>query len=157
MSDSLDSGSTTSEQSTFDSGSHATESIRRQAAETTQAAKEQLSAAAQPLADKARDIAEEQRKTGAERIEGVAQAVHGAADDISEHVPQLSGYIHSGAEQLQRASRVLRENSVDDLLQMTKRLAHDRPLAFIGGSVAAGFALARFLKSSGSESGSMRS
>lgn len=135
--------------STPGGGSPAIDEIRDQAVEAVETVKEQVSAAAQPIADKARDLAEEQKQSGAERIQGVARAVHTAADDIGKQVPQLAGYIHSGAEQLERTSRLLRENSVDDLLQMTNRLAHERPLAFIGGSVAAGFVLARFLKSSG--------
>jgi len=143
---------TAPEESTFDNASGGADQIADRASEVAQAAKEQLSSAAQPIADKARDVAEEQRKSGADRLEGVARAVHTAADDIGKQVPQLAGYVHSGAEQLQRASRLLRENSIDDLLQMTNRLAHDRPLAFIGGSVAAGFVLARFLKSSGASS-----
>ena len=145
-----------SEQSTFEKASgmasDTVDKVRDQAANAAQAAKEQVSAAAQPIADKARDLAEEQKQSGAERIQGVARAVHSAADDIGKEVPQLAGYVHSGAQQLERASKLLRDNSVDDLLQMTNRLAHDRPLAFIGGSVAAGFLFARFLKSSGSDS-----
>ena len=137
-----------------DSGaSAAMEEVRHAVAEAVETTKEQASAAAQPIADKTRDIAEEQKQTGAERIDGVARAVHDAADSIGKEVPQLAGYVHSGAEQLERASRLLRDNSVDDLLRMTNRLAHDRPLAFIGGSVAAGFILARFLKSSGTGQG----
>ena len=140
----------TSEQPTFEKGSDAMDKIRDQAAQATQSTKEQVSAAAQPIADKAREVAEEQKKSGADRIQGVARAVHSAADDIGKEVPQLAGYVHSGAQQLERASKALRDNSVDDLLQMTNQLAQDRPWAFIGGSVAAGFIFSRFLKSSGS-------
>jgi ABC-type transporter Mla subunit MlaD len=116
-------------------------------------AAEQLQTAAQPLKEDARQLAEEQKERGADRIKTLAQAVHGAAEEIGKQVPQAAGYIHSGAEQLERASRMLRENSVDDLLQMTKRPAREQPLAFIGGSVAAGFVLARFLRSSSAASG----
>lgn len=149
MSETAKSEDGTPEQPTFGNGSEASDHIADRIADATHTATEQITAAAQPVADKARDLAEEQKQTGAERLQGVARAVHTAADDISKQVPQLAGYVHSGAEQLERASRLLRENSIDDLLQMTNRLAHDRPLAFIGGSVAAGFVLARFLKSSG--------
>ncbi|HEY8697050.1 MAG TPA: hypothetical protein VIM02_05490 [Rhizomicrobium sp.] len=102
----------------------------------------------QPLKDDALELAEEQKSRGADRIQTLAKAVHGAAEEIGKQVPQAAGYIHTGAEQLERASRALRENSVDDLLRMTQRLAREQPLAFIGGSVAAGFVLARFLRSS---------
>lgn len=122
--------------------------------EVAQAAKEQASAAAEPLKEKARNTVEEQKERGATRMDQVAQAVHGAADEISKEMPQAAKYIHAGAGQLERASRTLRENNVDDLLQMANRWAHDRPVAFIGGSVAAGFVLARFLRSSAPDSSS---
>lgn len=138
------------EDSTFENDHGAADEVSDGAAEAAQAAKDQLSERVQPIADQARHVAEEQKQSGADKLEGVARAVHTAADDIGKQAPQLAGYVHSGAQQLERASRMLRENSVDDLLQMTNRLAHERPLAFIGGSVAAGFVLARFLKSSGS-------
>jgi hypothetical protein len=138
------------EESTFGNDHVTADEVADRAAEAAQAAKDQLSAGVQPIADQARHVAEEQKESGADKLEGVARAVHTAADDIGKQAPQLAGYVHSGAQQLERASRMLRENSIDDLLQVTNRLAHDRPLAFIGGSVAAGFVLARFLKSSGS-------
>ena len=141
-----------SDQSSLGDSADTADHVRERVAEATHAAQEQVSAAAQPVVDKARELAEQQKGTGAERIQSVARAVHTAADDIGKQSPQVAEYIHSGAEQLEKASRLLRDNSVDDLLQMTNPLAHDRPLAFIGGSVAAGFVLARFLKSSGSAS-----
>jgi methyl-accepting chemotaxis protein len=154
MSSTYGSGDTTSNEPNnepkFGDSSDSLNEMRDAAVDATQTAKEQVAAAAQPIADKARDVAEEQKQSGADRIDEVARAVHTAADEIGKQVPQVANYIHSGAEQLERTSRVLRENSVDELLQMTNRFAHDRPLAFIGGSVAAGFMLARFLKSSGS-------
>ncbi|MGH6875958.1 MAG: hypothetical protein ACREHV_01130 [Rhizomicrobium sp.] len=109
---------------------------------------EKLADLAGPVADQARDLAEQQKQSGADRVEEAAEAVHRAADEIAKESPLAGGYMHSGAEQLQRVSRLLRENSVDEIYQMTNRLAHDRPLAFIGGSVAAGFLLARVLRSS---------
>ena len=62
---------------------------------------------------------------------------------------EQTGVVGSGAaDQLQRASRLLRENSVEDLLQMAVDLAEERPLVFTGGAVAVGFLLTRFLRSS---------
>src|SRR5438105_2839279 len=133
--------------------SAAAQAAKEQATAAAQAAKEQVTAAAEPVANKARTLAEEQKQGGADRIDEVVRAVHTAADEIGKQVPQAAGYIHSGAEQLQRASKLLRENSVDDLLKMTNKLAHDRPMAFIGGSVAAGFVLARFLRTSAPSGG----
>jgi hypothetical protein len=134
----------------------AKEQAKDQLSDLAQTAKQQAAAAAEPIKENARDIAEQQKQRHAGKIDNVAQAVHGAADDLGQEMPQTARYIHSGAEQLERASRLLRENSVDDLVQMANRLAHDRPLAFIGGSMIAGFALGRFLRSSASGATGMR-
>lgn len=111
---------------------------------------EKVSDVAEKAADQARGFAEQQKQGGAERIDDAASAVHRAADEIAKESPLAGRYMHAGAEQLHRASRMLRENSLDELYRMTNRFAHERPFAFIGGSVAAGFALARILRSSAS-------
>jgi hypothetical protein len=125
----------------------------RNMADEAQAAQEnvqeKISNAADSMADRARNFTEQQKRDGAERVDDAATAVHRAADEIAKQSPLAGRYMHAGARQLDRASRILRENSLDELYRMTNRLAHDRPLAFIGGSVAAGFVLARVLRSSG--------
>ncbi len=133
------------------------EQVEEKIADAARAVKDQAAAAAEPVTQQARSFAEQQKEGGAGRIDEMAEAVHNAADEIGKQIPLAGSYIHSGADQLQRASRLLRQNSVDELLQMTNRLAQERPLAFIGGSVAAGFALARFLKSSNSGTGASQS
>jgi hypothetical protein len=129
---------------------------KEQLSDIAQTAKEQANAAAEPVKQNAREIAEQQKQRHAGSIDSIANAVHCAADDLGDEMPQAATYIHSGAEQLERASRLLRENSVDDLMQMASRLAHERPLTFIGGSVIAGFALGRFLRSSASSPDGMQ-
>ena len=119
-----------------------------QISEFAHAAQEKVSAAAEPLKENATNAAEEQKQRGADHMDHLAQAVHGAADELGKEVPQAARYVHSGADQLQRVSHLLRDNSLEDLASMAKRVAHDRPMAFIGGAMAAGFVLARFLRSS---------
>ncbi|HEY3777895.1 MAG TPA: hypothetical protein VGL35_07540 [Rhizomicrobium sp.] len=118
-----------------------------------QQAQEKIIDAAAPVTEKARDFAEQQKQSSADRVDETATAVHRAADEIAKQSPVAGRYVHAGATQIERISRLLRENSLDELYRMTNRLAHDRPLAFIGGSVAAGFVLARVLRSSGTTSG----
>jgi hypothetical protein len=103
---------------------------------------------AESIKETAREIAEEQKSAGAERIEAVGRAVHGAADQLGKEIPQAAPYIHSAAETLEGAASWLQERSVDEFVTGFNRFAREQPAAAFAGSVLAGFALARFLKSS---------
>jgi len=122
--------------------------IKAQISGFAESAKQQAASAVAPIRDNARSLAEEQKQRGATRIDTVAQAIHNAAEELGQEVPPAAEYAHAAADQLQRASRLLRENSVEDLLQMAVDLAEERPLVFTGGAVAVGFLLTRFLRSS---------
>lgn len=122
--------------------------VRGQISEFAQSAKDQASAAIQPIANNARSMAEEQKARGAERIGSLAQAIHGAADEIAQEVPLAANYVHTAAEKLDNASKLLREKSVEDLMEMATDFAEERPYVFLGGAVAAGFVLMRLLRSS---------
>ncbi|HEY6834741.1 MAG TPA: hypothetical protein VI251_19885 [Pseudolabrys sp.] len=98
--------------------------------------------------DTVRDMAEEQKTAGAERIEAVGRVVHGAADQLGKEIPQAAPYIHSAAETLEGAASWLQGRSVDEFVTGFNRFARQQPAAAFAGSVLAGFALARFLKSS---------
>ena len=107
-----------------------------------------FSGTAESIKDTVRDVAEEQKAAGAERIEAVGRAVHGAADQLGKEIPQAAPYIHSAAETLEGAASWLQGRSVDEFVTGFNRFARQQPAAAFAGSVLAGFALARFLKSS---------
>jgi hypothetical protein len=112
------------------------------------AAREQFGDAIDPLRDKMRKIADRQKDAGAGQMEHIAKAVHGAANDLEHDLPTAAGYIHQAADRLERASARMRDGNVDELMHACGDFARRRPGAFFGGAVLAGFALARFLKSS---------
>ncbi len=112
--------------------------------EMTSAARE----AAGHVADQTRDFAETQKAAGADNMARLGHAVHGAADQLGQELPQAAGFIHSAADTLQGAASTLRERSVEDLVASFRDFARRQPAAAFAGSVLAGFALARFLKSS---------
>jgi hypothetical protein len=99
------------------------------------------------LKDSAAQLAEQQKKAGAQQMSGIAGAVHAAADQLEQQLPGAAGYIHDAAERIDHAASDLRNSSLNDLADGVRRLAHERPLALIGGSVLAGFVLTRFLMS----------
>lgn len=129
------------------SGSRASR-VKGQISEFAETAKSQASAALQPIANNARSMAEEQKSRGAARIADIAQALHSAADQMAEDVPFAADYVHSAASKLEETSRTLRERSVEDLARMAVDFAEERPMLYVGGAVAAGFLVARLLRSS---------
>jgi hypothetical protein len=108
-----------------------------------------LGEAAHAAADKARDAAAEAKSRGAGQMAGVSRAVHDAADKLGEELPQAAGLIHSAAQKLDDASAALRDRKVEDLVSGFSDFARRQPGAAFAGSLLAGFALSRFLKSSG--------
>jgi hypothetical protein len=116
-------------------------------------ARARLSEAIDPLIGKAREAAEQQKATGAEQMSGVAAAVHRAADDLGSQLPQAATYIHSAADKLEEASSALKERSLEDLMGTFGQFARSQPAAFFATAALAGFALSRFLKSSGESVG----
>ena len=112
------------------------------------AARGQFGDAIDPLRDTMRKIADRQKDAGAGQMEHIAKAVHGAADELEHDLPTAAEYIHQAAGRLERASARMRDGDVDELMHACGDFARRRPGAFFGGAVLAGFALARFLKSS---------
>jgi hypothetical protein len=114
------------------------------ASETKSAARE----TAGHLAEQTRDFAEEQKMAGADNMARLGSAVHGAAEQLARELPQAAGFVHSAADTLQSASSTLRERSIEEMVTSFRNFAQRQPAAAFAGSVLAGFALARFLKSS---------
>lgn len=104
--------------------------------------------AAGHVMEEARDFAEAQRAAGADNVARLGRAVHGAAEQLGKDLPQAAGFIHSAADTLQSASSTLRERSIEEMVAGFSSFARRQPAAAFAGSVLAGFALARFLKSS---------
>jgi len=122
--------------------------VKGQISEFAQTAKTQASAAIQPLTNNARSLAEEQKVRGAGRIGNMAQAFHSAADEMAQESPLAANYVHAAAKKLDETASLLRDNSVEELVQIATDFAEERPLIFISGAVAAGFVLSRLLRSS---------
>ena len=100
------------------------------------------------VVDETSDFAEQQKAAGADNVARLGQAVHGAADQLGKELPQAAGFIHSAADSLQGAASAMRERSIEDLAAGFRDFARRQPAAAFAGAVLAGFALARFLKSS---------
>jgi hypothetical protein len=98
---------------------------------------------------RARSAADEQKNVAAERVGGVARALRVASDDLHDQGQSLvAGYSRQVAEGLESMAQSLSRRSLGDLVEGVEDFARERPVAFMGGAMVAGFALARFMKSS---------
>jgi hypothetical protein len=122
----------------------------------TRAVKDQASDFASGVGQELSKTAESQKAKGVEAIQGFARAITSAADELEGQSPGVARSIRSAAQKVESFSSNLGSRSVDELLKASGDLAKSQPLLFVGMSVAAGFALARFLKSSADTPNSVR-
>ena len=116
-------------------------------------AKSNIGEAAETAKARARRVAQRQKDVGADRLRDVAGAVHGAARELETGMPEVASYVHGAAGRLEDVANTLRHQSVDDLMERIGSFARAQPAIFFGGALLAGFALTRFLKSSGHRAG----
>jgi hypothetical protein len=107
-------------------------------------------------AAKAEEIAEAGKQAGADRTAGIAGATRRVADDLEGTSPEIAQHVRAAADSIEKVAASLRERSVGDLMQEASGFARRQPVAFFGAAVLAGFAVARFAKSSSSGVGSTR-
>lgn len=115
------------------------------AAEDFKAVKQELSSAA---SEKVEELAEQGKEAGYERSVGLANAARRAADDLEGSSPEIARHVRTAADSIESVATSLRERSVGDLMQDATGFARQQPAAFFGAAVLAGFAIARFAKSS---------
>jgi hypothetical protein len=130
---------------TQEHGEHLTDRAREKAGELKRQAEE----VAHGMRDRARSIADQQKHAAAGRVEGIAHALRRASDDLREQgQPMIAEYSRYAAEGLESMAQSLDRRDMDDFVEGIESFARQRPVAFLGGAMVAGFALARFMKSS---------
>jgi hypothetical protein len=124
---------------------HLSDRAREKAGELKRQAEE----AAHGVRDRARSFADQQKDAAVGRVEGVAHALRRASDDLREQgQPMIAEYSRYAAEGLESMAQSLGRRDIDDFVEGVENFARQRPVAFLGGAMVAGFALARFMKSS---------
>ena len=103
---------------------------------------------ARTVKDKAADLVDEQKAAAVEQVDSIASLIEDVAGGVEQEVPVIAPYLREAASSIHRVSSRLRERSPEDLLQEVSEFGRRRPAALVGASLIAGFALARFLKSS---------
>jgi hypothetical protein len=125
-----------------------TKDVKEAAKTTTRAVKQQASDFASDIGHELSKTAEDQKTRGVEAIQGFTRVINTAADQLESQSPLVARYVRDAAEKVEGLSENISSRNVQELLKATSDLARAQPLLFLGGAVAAGFALSRFLKSS---------
>jgi hypothetical protein len=97
---------------------------------------------------RAEGLAEEGKEAVAGQASGFATAIRHAADDLEGTSPEIARHVRTAAESVEGISSALRDRSAGQLVQDVADFARRQPAAFFGVAAIAGFALARFAKSS---------
>ena len=93
-------------------------------------------------------LADEGKRAAAEQASGFAGAIRHAAEDLESSSPEIARHVRTAADSVEGISAALRERSAGQLMQDVTDFARRQPAAFFGVAALAGFALARFAKSS---------
>jgi hypothetical protein len=122
--------------------------VKQTARSAGQAMREQASTLASEIGQELNKSVEAQKRRGLETVRSFVGAVNTAAEELEQQSPQVARYVRDAAEGLQSLSRNIEGRSLNDLVRSATDLARSNPTLFMIGAVAAGFALARFMKSS---------
>jgi hypothetical protein len=148
------------QRATSDAGGSATETLRSTAEQVKEQVTEQVKEkagefkrqakeTANEVRDRARSLADQQKQAAVGRVEGIAHALRTASDELRDQgQPMVAEYSRYAAEGLESMARSLDRREVGDFVDGIEQFARERPVAFLGGAMVAGFALARFMKSS---------
>jgi ElaB/YqjD/DUF883 family membrane-anchored ribosome-binding protein len=118
------------------------EEIRQQAEETGEELREAARQQAEGLLDR-------QKAAAADQAERVTTVLHKMADEFErQQQPYFSGCVNELAKRSDTVSRTLRERDLSTVMHQTREYSRQHPALFLGGAVAAGFMLSRFLRSS---------
>ena len=122
--------------------------VRQTARSAGSAIREQASTFASEIGQELNRSVEDQKRRGLETVRSFAGAINTAAQELEQQSPQVARYVHGAAEGLQSLTRNIEGRNLNDLVRSATDLARSNPTLFMLGAVAAGFALARFMKSS---------
>ena len=98
------------------------------------------------LKDKATTAVESRKHDLADRVDELASAVHKSSEQFRGNQDWIASAIERGAAELSTVATALRENDLNGMIGQVRNFARQQPAPFIGASLVAGFALARFGK-----------
>lgn len=131
-----------------EAASQAASTIASEASAAAGTIKQEGAALLDTAQTRASEMAQQGVHAGAEQAEGIARAIHRAADELDKESPQLARTVHDAAGAIDGMARALRDRNPSEILRGAEDFARRQPLAFFGAAALAGFAIARFARSS---------
>ncbi|MGH8502803.1 MAG: hypothetical protein ACREVE_10120 [Gammaproteobacteria bacterium] len=117
--------------------------------QTTDQVKQHTRGAAKQAKAQAESMLGEQQQAAAGQLQGLAKALRKTAEQLdSQDQAPLARYAERAADGLDSLGGTLRDRDIGSLAAQVQDFARQQPGVFLGGAVAAGFLVARFLKSS---------
>lgn len=105
------------------------------------------SSAADSARRRGREALDDAKEQAADRAEEMASALESTAEELGSSDDPLAGYGRSMAEFMRRFAGGLREHEIEEFAGQLAGFARRNPASFFAGSVALGFGVSRFLKS----------
>ena len=128
---------------------NATQKASAAASEAGERVKEKAKEAGDKVKEQGRTFLNEQKERVGSEIETYSAAARRAAERLeSESDTNLSSYVSSAADQLDRLATRVQERDLGELIDDVEEMARRRPEVFYGGMFVAGLVAARFLKAS---------
>ena len=149
-------GTRTSEQQARDTATaakaeaHQTkEELKQGARDVADQARQQFDRATQEAKARGEQAFDQGKSNVADEVSGVADTLRQTARGFEEHDDRmLAGYASQAADSIGRFADSIRTSNMENVVSQVEDFARRQPGLFLGATVAAGFMLARFLKSS---------
>lgn len=129
-------------------GTSGSETVRAEAQQLGQQARDEARKLTREASERGTQMLEERKGWITGEVDAVAHALHRSADQLGADGSKAAQYADWAAGALDRVSEHLHQKDVKSLLRETQEFARREPGLVIGGALALGFALTRFLKSS---------
>lgn len=126
-----------------------TEEAKREAREKAEGMQAYAREKSEQAKNQAIHMIEDAEHRAAGTLHDVCDALHKTSEELRADHPTLSRYTDLTADELDRLASTLENKSVGEIVTETESIARRQPELFIGGAVALGFLLGRFMRSSG--------
>lgn len=123
--------------------------VKSTASDLADQARQQAASVRADVQDKVESKATDQKVKATAQINSVASALRQTGKELrTQDQDNFAQYTDVAADQIERVSGYLEDRNIGELMNEVKRFANRQPEIFIAGSLAAGFFLGRFLRSS---------
>jgi hypothetical protein len=130
-------------------GADAGRSPKEMASNAAQTVKQEAASFAADAKDKAIERVEQRKEMATQTLGEFANAIRKAGDELAEGDQSMAGrVVRQAADGLEGLARSMSDKRPEEMLDAVRDFGRRNPTAFIAGSVLAGLAIGRFLKSS---------